>query len=114
MRTRTPRAPTARASPHIEPLVADDERARGIEVQIASRAVDQTARRLAAIAGRRVGRDGAVGMVRTIVIRVDARAAGRETRAEMAVGLLDERFREEPPRDARLVGDDDDEEAARD
>jgi len=37
---------------------------------------------------------------------------GGETRAEVAVRLLDERFREEPPRHPRLVGDDDDGESA--
>src|SRR4029079_17934688 len=81
---------------------------RRIEVQIANRPVHQSARRLAAIALAAEGRDGAVRMVRTIVIRVDARPAGGETRAEVAMRLLDERFREEPPRHPRLVGDDDD------
>src|SRR5262245_5641195 len=51
-------------------------------------------------------------MVRTIVIRIDARPAGGEPRAETTVRLLDERFREEAPRHPRLVGDDDDDESA--
>ena len=104
-------APRRARQSDIQPLVSDDERARRIEVQLANRPVHQSARRLAAIAWATVGRDGAVRMVRTIVIRVDARPAGGETRAEVAVRLLDERFREEPPRHPRLIGDDDDDEA---
>ena len=50
-------------------------------------------------------------MVRTIVIRVDARAAGLEQAGDLPVHLVDDRLGEEPARDARLVGDHDDAQA---
>jgi len=43
--------------------------------------------------------------MRTIVIRVDARAAGREQAIERAVRLVHERFDEKRSRDARLIRD---------
>src|SRR5581483_1050360 len=46
--------------PDVEPPVADDERTRRVEREVADRAVDQTAPRLAAIADARVLRHGAV------------------------------------------------------
>ena len=47
-------------------------------------------------------------MVRTIVIRVDARAAASQQRRQMPVHLVDDRFGEEPARDAGLVRHHDD------
>ena len=76
-----PRAPTARASADIQPFVADDERARRIEVQISDGAIDEPRAGLRQSHAPRVGRDPAIGVVRTIVIRVDARA----TRGEPAL-----------------------------
>ena len=76
----SPRAPTVRAEPHVEPPVADDERARRVDAEVARRAIDEAARRLPAVADAREAGDLAVRMVRTIVIRVDARAARREQR----------------------------------
>src|SRR5205814_6344388 len=49
----------------IDPLVADHERAGGIEVEVACGAIDQAGRRLAAVAGTRISGDAAVGMMRT-------------------------------------------------
>ena len=47
-------------------------------------------------------------MVRAMVIRVDPRAAGGETRREHAVRFVNERFAEIAARDAGLVGHDHD------
>ena len=47
-------------------------------------------------------------MVRTIVIRVDARATGLEQLRDMAMHVGDDRFGEKPARHARLVRDEDD------
>src|SRR5205823_3906646 len=52
----------------IEPPIADDERARRIDVELLDSAVDQAARRLAAFAADGVLLDLPVRMVRTIVI----------------------------------------------
>ena len=52
-------------------------------------------------------------MVRAVVEPVDARAAGGQLSADVAMRLGDERFVEDPARDARLVGDDHDGKAAR-
>src|SRR5262245_5937224 len=45
----------------VAPLVADDERARRIQTQLARRAIDESDSGLAAFAGPRVFRDAAVG-----------------------------------------------------
>ena len=56
----------------------------------------------------------AVRVVRAVVVRVDARAAAAASRRSMQrVRLAHERLVEEAPRDARLVGDDDDERSRR-
>ena len=52
-------------------------------------------------------------MMRTIVIRVDVRAARGEQRGDVAVDLVDDRFGEEAARHARLVRHHDDAEPAR-
>src|SRR5579871_4965951 len=61
--------------PDIEPPVADDERPRRVEREIAGSAVDKAAARLPAVACARVFSDSAFRVVWTIVIRVDARVA---------------------------------------
>ena len=43
-------------------------------------------------------------MMRTIVIRVDVRASSLQHRLDAAVHLFDDGFGEQPARDARLVG----------
>jgi hypothetical protein len=70
---------------------------------LALRAIDQAAGGLPALAAPGVRLDLAVGMVRTIVIRVDAGATFLEHRRDMAVHLVDDRLGEEPTRDARLI-----------
>src|SRR4029077_13533346 len=59
---------------------------------------------LPAIAALSVRLDLAVGMVRTIVIRVDAGATRLEHRSHVAVDLFNSRFGKESSRDSRLVG----------
>src|SRR5439155_16262071 len=51
----------------VQPLVADHERSRRIEAEVASGAVNKAASGLPAIARLRMRRDRAPGMVRTIV-----------------------------------------------
>ncbi len=90
---------------HVQPPVADDERGGGVDAELAYGAIDQAAPRLPAIARLRVLLHFAVRVVRTIVIRIDVRPAGLEQVGDMAVHAFDDRFAEEPARDARLVRD---------
>ena len=88
----------------VQPAIPDDERACGIDAQLPRRPIDEAACRLPAVAADRVLFDLAVRMVRTIVIRVDAGAAGLEQAGDVLMDIVDDRFGEEPPRHARLVG----------
>jgi hypothetical protein len=105
-----PRAGAA-AGLYVEPFVADHEGAGRIEAALARRLVDHRVSRLAAIAASRVRRNDAVRVVRAIVIRVDARAARRQSRVKAPVRLADERFVELAARNPRLVRNDNDREA---
>src|SRR5207249_3921331 len=78
----------------VQPAVANDERLRRVDAEVAGRAIDEAAARLAAVALPPIRLDLGVGMVRTIVIRIDARASWCEERVEVAVDVLDEPFGE--------------------
>src|SRR4029079_329 len=78
------RADRARQS-DVEPLVPDNERSRGIEMQIAGGAVDESRPRLATVAAAHITVDRTLRMVRTIVIRVNPGAAGLEHGRQMPV-----------------------------
>ena len=95
----------------VQPLVADDERTRGIEVQIPDGAIHQAASRLPTITVMAVRLDHPSRVVRTIVIRVDTCASRRETVADEPVRLLHEHLCEESSCDPRLVRDDDNDES---
>src|SRR5262245_58450861 len=82
----------------VEPSVADRKRAGRVYAKFLDRSINERATRLPAIADSSVRRDFAVGMVRTIVIRVDGGAAAREQFRDAIVHSLDDSFREEPPR----------------
>ena len=89
--------------PHLQ--VLKDGGATLIDVEFPNRAIDQAACRLAAIAGPRVFADLAVGMMRTIVIPVDRRAARLEHPRDP---LVDERhgfFGEKSARHTGLIRD---------
>ncbi len=105
-----PRADAPRER-HIEPSIADDERTRRVDAELANRALDETRIRLAAIARKRVAGHFAVGVMRTIVIRVDPRAAGGKQLRHVAMDFVHHGFGEESARHARLVGHEDDAEA---
>src|ERR687887_510687 len=102
-----PRAGGA-ARADVAPRVADDERPRWIEAEVSRRPLDHAAPRLATVAGLHVRLDLALGMMRTIVVGVDARAAGRQALVDAAGRFVDESLRQDAARDARLIGDDDD------
>ena len=111
VRTRMPRAPAARAAPtssHLSPTTNDRAGSRPRSADARSIRPQPGLRQSQRL---RVGRHRAVGVVRTIVIRVDARAARVEQRRDMAMHLLDHRLGEHAARHAGLVGDDDDRKA---
>src|SRR4051794_16737226 len=96
---------------HVQPPVADHERLPRIDAECLDRPVHEGSAGLAALASPRVRLDFAVGMVRTIVIRVQVRTALGEQRRHLSMNVVEDRLREEPARDARLIGDQDDAEA---
>ena len=101
VRTSTPCAPTAvpaAMSCARSPTTNERPRSRSM---IGRRPPEQPRLRLPAIARLPVRRDRRVGMMRTEIESVDARAAGRERVGERPMRRLDERFVEEPARDAR-------------
>src|SRR5262245_37610540 len=87
----------------VEPSIADGKRAPEIDLEFLNGAVEQTTRRLAALADPRIAGDLPVRMVRTIVIRVDVRSAPPEQVLQFRMHAVHHRFIEEPARDARLV-----------
>src|SRR6266536_6692773 len=59
----------------VEPPIADDEGSDRVDPESLGRPIDKGAAWLPAVAAFRVQRNGTVGVMRTIVIRVDVRAA---------------------------------------
>ena len=92
----------------VQPPIADGERSSGIHAQFLDRPIHEGAPWFAAVARARVLGHAAVRMVRTIVIRVEVRAARREQIGDSAVHPIHHRFREESAGDPRLVRDHDD------
>src|SRR5262245_6756139 len=90
------------------PSIANDKRAIESEVEIFCGLPEQPGFRFAAVARLSVLLDDRLGMVRTIVEPVDARATGRQARRDVSMRFGDERFLENPAGDARLIGDNDD------
>ena len=78
-------AADALAELHVDPLVADDPRARQIDAEIARRVERHAGRGLAAAACLTQVVDERLGMVRTEVPAVDAGAAGRQPRVDDGV-----------------------------
>ena len=105
---RMPKAAAASRSSSLSPIMK--LRARSIG-EIARRLFEQAGLRLAAIAGDGVTRDRALRMMRAIIERVDAGAGGGELPPDLVVETLDVVLAVIAARDARLVGDDDRQEA---
>src|SRR2546421_11201937 len=91
---------------NVAPLIADDERARDVEVQLARGALDEAVGRLAAVARARVLGYSSARMMRTIVVRVDSRASFAEPSTDVVVHRFNGFTREQPARDPRLIRDD--------
>jgi len=95
----------------IEPRIADDKRARWIQIEITDRLLDHPPRRFAALADPRIRCDRSGRMVRTIVIRVHLGASGSERPRHRCVNLRQPLFRQHSSGDSRLIRRDSDNQA---
>ena len=91
----------------VEPLVADHPRLRRIDAEIADRVVDHAGQRLSAAAVDAEFLHRPARMMRAVIQRVEIGAAGLQPPAHLVVADLDEARIDQPVRDARLIGDDD-------
>src|SRR5215831_9071466 len=87
----------------VEPPVADHKGFGRIDPELLHRPVDETSPGLSTVARLRVPGHLAVGMVGTIVVRVDARAALVQKIRHALMHGVDDRLGEETAGDARLV-----------
>src|SRR5579875_227651 len=93
---------------HVDIGVADQEAAGTVDCKITCRLFEQAGARFAAVTGDGIGGDRSVGVMRTIIERIDACTLARELFAHVGVQLLHGRFVIETARHAGLIGDHDD------
>src|SRR5262245_32822871 len=87
------------AAGDVEPAVADHERPRRIETQVAARLFDHPRSRLAAAAHLPVPLDWCVSEMRTVVVAINRGAAACQPRRQLPMNLVEERFIDDPASD---------------